>query len=89
MLHEKTGEGSDYLGWVDLPNSYDREEFTRIKNTAEKIRKQCDVFIVVGIGGSYLGAKAAIEMLNHSFYNELPKEKRKGPKIYFAGHNIS
>ena len=89
MLHNGTGEGGEFLGWVDLPDVYDREEFEKIKLTAEKIRNDCDVFIVLGIGGSYLGARAAIEMLNHNFYNELPKEKRNGPKIYFAGHNIS
>lgn len=89
MLHNKTGLGSEFLGWVDLPKSYDREEFRKIKDTAEKIRGESDVFIVVGIGGSYLGARAAIEMLNHTFYNELPKEKRKGPKVYFVGHNMS
>lgn len=89
MLHEGTGEGSEYLGWVDLPNTYNREEFADIKSTARDIRDRCDVFLVLGIGGSYLGARAAIEMLSHNFYNDLPKEKRKGPKIYFAGHNIS
>lgn len=89
MLHNKTGLGSEFLGWVDLPKSYDVEEFRKIKDTAEKIRGESDVFIVVGIGGSYLGARAAIEMLNHTFYNELPKEKRKGPKVYFVGHNMS
>lgn len=88
-LHNKTGEGSDYLGWVDLPNNFNGDEFIKIKAAAERIREQSDVLIVVGIGGSYLGARAAIEMLNHSFYNELPREKRKGPKVYFAGHNIS
>lgn len=89
MLHNGTGLGSDYLGWIDLPNNYDKVEFNRLKLAGENIRKQSDVFIVVGIGGSYLGAKAAIEMLNHTFYNELPKDKRSGPKIYFAGQNIS
>lgn len=89
MLHQGTGKGSEYLGWVDLPNKVTNEELKNINNIATRIKNQSDVFIVVGIGGSYLGARAAIEMLNHSFYNELPKEKRKGPKIYFAGHNIS
>ena len=89
MLHYKNGKGKECLGWVDLPNNFDKDEFQRIKAAAERIRKKSDVFIVVGVGGSYLGAKAAIEMLKHSFYNELPKEKRQGPKIYFAGHNIS
>ena len=89
MLHDRTGEGSEFSGWVDLPNTYNRKEFEKIELMAEKIRNDCDIFIVLGIGGSYLGARAAIQMLNHNFYNELPKEKRKGPKIYFAGHNIS
>ena len=66
MLHNKTGLGSEFLGWVDLPKNYDREEFRKIKDTAEKIRGESDVFIVVGIGGSYLGARAAIEMLNQT-----------------------
>lgn len=89
MLHQGTGPGSDYLGWVDLPNTYDREEFERVKEAAKRIRSGSDVFIVVGIGGSYLGSRAAIEMLKDTFYNELPANKRNGPKIYFAGHNIS
>lgn len=89
MLHEKTGAGNDFLGWVDLPTNYDKEEFARIKKAAEKIRKDSDVLIVIGIGGSYLGARAAIEMLQHSFYNALTKEQRKGPQIFFAGNNIS
>jgi glucose-6-phosphate isomerase len=89
MLHSKRGPGNDYLGWVELPEEYDREEFARIERAAERIKEKCDVFIVIGIGGSYLGARAAIEMLNHSFYNMLPKDKRKTPEIYFAGNNIS
>ncbi len=89
MLHDGTGKGCEFSGWVDLPDMYDMEEFEKIRLTAEEIRNNCDVFIILGIGGSYLGARAAIEMLNHNFYNELPREKRNGPKIYFAGHNIS
>ncbi|NMA67355.1 MAG: glucose-6-phosphate isomerase [Clostridiaceae bacterium] len=88
-LHNKTGPGSDFLGWVELPNNYDKEEFSRILKSARKIREDSDVLIVIGIGGSYLGSRAAIEALTHSFYNILPKEKRNGPEIYFAGHNIS
>jgi glucose-6-phosphate isomerase len=88
-LHEKTGAGSDYLGWIDLPTEYDREEFARIQNSANKIKSDSDVLLVIGIGGSYLGARAAIEMLQHSFYNALPKEKRKTPQILFVGNNIS
>ncbi len=89
MLHEKTGAGSDFLGWVDLPENYDKEEFERIKKAAEKIRSNSEVLIVIGIGGSYLGARAAIEMLSHSFYNVLSKEQRKAPQIFYAGNSIS
>ncbi|WP_243290497.1 glucose-6-phosphate isomerase [Bacillus sp. FJAT-47783] len=88
-IHEKTGAGSDFLGWVDLPNEYDREEFERIQKSAEKIKSDSDILLVIGIGGSYLGARAAIEMLNHSFYNALPKEKRETPQVIFVGNNIS
>lgn len=88
-LHSKTGAGSDYLGWVDLPTNYDKEEFKRIKESAEKIKSDSDVLVVIGIGGSYLGAKAAIDFLNHTFYNELSKEDRKTPQILFAGNSIS
>ena len=89
MLHERTGAGSAFLGWVDLPFNYDREEFARIEEAARRIRSDSDALVVIGIGGSYLGARSALEMLNHSFYNQLPKEKRKGPEIYFAGHHLS
>lgn len=89
MLHNKTGLGNDFLGWVDLPNDYDKEEFDRIKKAAEKIKSDSDVLVVIGIGGSYLGARAAIESLGHSFRNSLTKEDRKAPEIYFAGNNIS
>ena len=89
MVHNKTAAGNDFLGWVDLPKNYDKEEFQRIKKAAEKIRSNSDVLIVIGIGGSYLGARAAIEMLQHSFYNALDSDKRKGPAIFFAGNNIS
>ena len=89
MLHGKTGAGSDYTGWVGLPKSYDRAEFARIKAAAEKIRSDSDVLVVIGIGGSYLGARAAIEALSHSFYNLLPKSERNAPEIYFVGNSIS
>ena len=88
-LHEGTGAGNDFLGWLSLPYDYDKEEFTRIKNAAEKIKKNSEVLIVIGIGGSYLGARAAIEMLNDSFFNSIEKEKRKNPYIFFVGNNIS
>ncbi len=89
MLHNKTGAGSDFLGWVDLPLSYDKSEFEKIQNAAEQIKSDSDVLIVIGIGGSYLGARAGIEALSHSFYNSLPKTKRNTPEIYFVGNNIS
>lgn len=89
MLHNKTGAGNDYVGWVELPVNFDKDEFERIKAAAGKIKSDSDVLIVIGIGGSYLGAKAAIDLLTHSFYNALPKEKRKTPEIYFVGNNIS
>lgn len=89
MLIDKIGAGNDYLGWVDLPINYDKEEFERIKNASEKIKNDSDVLVVIGIGGSYLGARAAIEFLRNSFYNSLSKEDRKTPEIYFAGNNIS
>jgi glucose-6-phosphate isomerase len=89
MVHNGTGAGNDFLGWVDLPVNYDKNEFSRIKKAAEKIKSNSDVLIVIGIGGSYLGARAAIESLTHTFYNILPKGKRTTPQIYFAGNNIS
>ena len=88
-LVNKTGEGNDFLGWIDLPVDYDKEEFARIKKAAEKIQNDSDVLLVIGIGGSYLGARAAIEFLSHSFYNVLDKSVRKTPEIYFCGNSIS
>lgn len=87
-LHEKKGTGSDYLGWVEYPAVYDREEFGRLLRTAERIREEAEALVVVGIGGSYLGARAAIEMLNHSFFNAVAKGEQK-PEIYFAGNQLS
>lgn len=89
ILHEKRGAGSKYLGWLDYPKNYDTDEFERVKEIAKKIRSDSDVFIVIGIGGSYLGSRACIEALNHSFYNQLSWDKRKGPEIYFVGNNVS
>ena len=88
-VQNKTGAGNDFLGWVDLPVDYDKEEFARIKKAAEKIRNDSDILIVIDIGGSYLGARAAIEMLSHSFYNSVSKDMRKGPQIFYAGNSIS
>ena len=89
MLHAKSGAGNDFLGWVDLPVAYDKEEFARIKKAAAKIQSDSDVLVVIGIGGSYLGARAVIEALRHSFYNMVDKSVRKTPEIYFAGNSIS
>ncbi|AAK80627.1 glucose-6-phosphate isomerase [Clostridium acetobutylicum] len=88
-IHNGTGAGNDFLGWVDLPVNYDKDEFERIKKSAEKIRNSVDAFIVIGIGGSYLGARAAIEMFSHSFSSSISKEERKNPEIFFCGNNIS
>ena len=85
-LHNHTGLGNDFLGWVELPTNYDREEFSRIQKAAEKIRKQADILVVIGIGGSYLGARAAIELLRSPLYNNLKKDT---PDIYFAGNSVS
>lgn len=89
LLEEKKSQGSDFLGWLDLPIDYDREEFNRIKNCAEKIKKDSEVLVVIGIGGSYLGAKAAIEFLLSPFHNLMPNDVRKTPEIYFVGTNMS
>lgn len=89
MLREGNGSGSDFLGWIDLPDNYDKVEFDRVKTAAEKIRKNCDAFIVIGIGGSYLGARSAIEMLSHNFYNSLCRNQRKSPMIFYVGNNMS
>jgi Glucose-6-phosphate isomerase len=88
-LHNGTGAGNDFLGWIDLPVNYDKDEFARIKKSAEKIKSDSDVLIVIGIGGSYLGARAAIEMLTNNFHNALDSDKRKAPKIFYVGNNIS
>ncbi|MFW5630301.1 MAG: glucose-6-phosphate isomerase [Acetivibrio ethanolgignens] len=88
-LVEKTGAGNDFLGWIDLPVNYDKEEFVRIQKAAEKIKNDSEVLVVIGIGGSYLGARAAISFLRHSFYNRVSKEIRKTPEIYYAGNSIS
>lgn len=89
VLVGRTGAGNDFLGWIDLPVNYDKEEFSRIKKAAEKIQGDSEVLLVIGIGGSYLGARAAIEFLRHSFYNIVDKSVRKTPEIYFCGNSIS
>lgn len=88
-LVERSGAGNDFLGWIDLPVAYDREELARIKKAAAKIQSDSEVLLVIGIGGSYLGARAAIEFLRHSFYNSVSKEIRKTPEIYYVGNSIS
>ena len=89
ILREGTGAGSDYIGWVDLPKAYDKEEYARIKKAAAKIQSDSDVLVVLGIGGSYLGAKSAIDFLSHSFSNLQSKEERKTPQVFFAGNSLS
>lgn len=85
----REGAGNDFLGWIDLPVDYDKEEFARIKSAAKKIQGDSEVLLVIGIGGSYLGARAAIEFLRHNFYNMVSKEVRKTPEIYYVGNSIS
>ena len=85
-IEERNGLGNDFLGWVNLPTDYDKEEFARIKAAAAKIRRDTDILIVIGIGGSYLGARAAIEFLKGPYYNNL---RDGAPEIYFAGNSIS
>lgn len=89
LLHQGKGPGSDYRGWIDLPRAYDRAEFARIKAAAARIQQNSDALVVIGIGGSYLGARATVEALRHSFYNQMPKAKRGTPEIYFAGNGLS
>jgi glucose-6-phosphate isomerase len=89
MLHKKTGPGNEFLGWVDLPIQYDKQEFQAVIKAAEQIKANSEVLVVIGIGGSYLGARAAIDLLNHSFYNQLSAEKRKSPQIFYLGQTIS
>lgn len=88
-LHNKAGFEQDYFGWLELPQNYDEEEFANIKKAATNIQADCDALVVIGVGGSYIGARSAIELLGHSFYNQLKKSNRKTPEIYFVGHNLS
>ncbi|ESV54447.1 glucose-6-phosphate isomerase [Streptococcus agalactiae LMG 14747] len=89
MLRQATGPGADFLGWLDLPENYDKEEFARIQEAAKKIQSNSEVLVVIGIGGSYLGAKAAIDFLNNHFANLQTAEERKAPQILYAGNSIS
>lgn len=88
-LHKKTGSGNDFLGWLELPDTYDKQEFEQIKQAAARIQKTSEVLVVIGIGGSYLGARAAMNMLLHTFHDTLSHEDRPGPQIIFAGHHLS
>ena len=88
-LKSRKGEGNDFLGWIDLPVNYDKQEFARIKAAAKRIQQDSDVLLVIGIGGSYLGARAAIDFLRGSFYNDMSKEARKAPQIYYVGNSMN
>lgn len=89
LLHGRRGPGNEFTGWLDLPGDYDRREFTRIKDVAARIGHIAEVLIVIGIGGSYLGARSALEALKHTFYHHLPSRQRKTPMVFFAGHHVS
>lgn len=89
LLHNRTGAGNYYLGWVDLPVKYDRREFEAINKAAQRIQESSEALVVIGIGGSYLGARAAIELLNHSFFNQMDGKKRRYPQVFYMGNTIS
>ena len=88
-LHRRANDEKDFVGWIELPTNYDKEEFARIKKAAKKIKKESDILVVIGIGGSYLGARAVIEALTSSFYNMLPNKQRKYPQVLYVGNNLS
>lgn len=88
-LHNRANDEKDYVGWLELPTNYDKKEFSRIKKAAKKIKKESDILVVIGIGGSYLGARAVIESLTSTFYNMLPAKQRKNPEILYVGNNLS
>lgn len=88
-LHDNSGKEDAFLGWLDLPNNYDKREFEKIKKCAKKIQESSDILLVIGIGGSYLGARAVIESLTNTFYNLLDKEERHTPQILYVGNNLS
>lgn len=88
-LHKKANDEKDFVGWLELPTNYDKKEFSRIKKAAKKIKKESDILVVIGIGGSYLGARAVIETLTSSFYNMLTEKQRKYPQILYVGNNLS
>ena len=88
-MHKRTEDETDFVGWLELPTNYDKKEFARIKKAAKKIKKESDILVVIGIGGSYLGARAVIESLTNTFYNMLSDKERKFPQILYAGNNLS
>ena len=88
-LHRRASSEKDFVGWLELPTNYDKKEFARIKKAAKKIKKESDILVVIGIGGSYLGARAVIESLTSSFYNMIPDKQRKYPQILYVGNNLS
>ena len=88
-LHRRANDENDFVGWLELPTNYDKKEFDRIKKAAKKIKKESDILVVIGIGGSYLGARAVIEALTSSFYNMLPNKQRKYPQVLYVGNNLS
>ena len=88
-LHRRANDEKDFVGWLELPTNYDKEEFAKIKKAAKKIKKESDILVVIGIGGSYLGARAVIEALTSSFYNMLPNKQRKYPQVLYVGNNLS
>ena len=88
-LHKRTNDVQDFVGWLDLPSKYNKKEFTKIKKVAKKIKKESDILVVIGIGGSYLGARAVIEALTSSFDNMIDIKKRKFPQVIYVGNNLS
>ena len=89
QLHKRANDEKDFVGWLELPTKYDKDEFERIKKCAKKIQEDSEVLVVIGIGGSYLGARAVIESLTNTFYNMLPEKTRKCPQILYVGNNLS
>jgi len=89
QMNDNANNEKDFLGWLELPTNYDKKEFERIKKAAIRIKKTSDVFVVIGIGGSYLGARAVIEALTHTFFNSIDRKSRKAPQIVYVGNNIN
>ena len=89
QMHEKSSDKNEFLGWLELPSNYNKKEFEKIKKAANRIKKTSDIFVLIGIGGSYLGARAVIEALTHTFFNSLDRKQRKAPQIIYVGNNLS